>query len=76
MHESIYIPGKSTVFFKGYFFVYILFSPYLHIMDPAKEDAIYNERFVRIICIGAGASGICLAYKLKRSFVNFSLVVK
>ncbi|KAI1121651.1 FAD/NAD(P)-binding domain-containing protein [Nemania abortiva] len=44
-------------------------------MDPVKEDAIYNERFVRIICIGAGASGICLAYKLKRSFSNFSLTV-
>ncbi|KAI1305542.1 FAD/NAD(P)-binding domain-containing protein [Xylaria venustula] len=44
-------------------------------MDPVKEDAIYNERFVRIICIGAGASGICLAYKLKRSFSSFSLTV-
>ncbi|KAF2178052.1 monooxygenase [Zopfia rhizophila CBS 207.26] len=44
-------------------------------MDPTKEDAIYNERFVRVICIGAGASGICLAYKLKRSFTNFSLTI-
>lgn len=66
----------STILFKGHSIVHTLFSPFLHIMDPAKEDAIYNERFVRIICIGAGASGICLAYKLKRSFSNFSLTVK
>ncbi|KAI1855661.1 hypothetical protein JX266_000526 [Neoarthrinium moseri] len=44
-------------------------------MDPAEKDAIHNERFVRIICIGAGASGICLAYKLNRSFTKFSLTV-
>lgn len=44
-------------------------------MDPAREDAIYDERFVRIVCVGAGASGICLAYKLKRSFSKFSLTV-
>ncbi|KAI0152086.1 FAD/NAD(P)-binding domain-containing protein [Hypoxylon sp. NC0597] len=44
-------------------------------MEPAKEDAIHNERLVRIICVGAGASGICLAYKLKRSFSNYSLTV-
>ncbi|KAI1259174.1 FAD/NAD(P)-binding domain-containing protein [Xylariaceae sp. FL1019] len=44
-------------------------------MDPAKEDAIYNARFVRIVCVGAGASGICLAYKLKHHFQDFSLIV-
>ncbi|KAF2801811.1 FAD/NAD(P)-binding domain-containing protein [Mytilinidion resinicola] len=30
---------------------------------------------MRIIVIGAGASGLCLAYKLQRSFENFSLKV-
>ncbi|RFU26005.1 hypothetical protein B7463_g10330, partial [Scytalidium lignicola] len=36
---------------------------------------IHTERPMRIICIGAGASGLCLAYKLQRSFETFSLVV-
>lgn len=36
---------------------------------------IHAERHMRIICIGAGASGLCFAYKLQRSFMNFSLVV-
>ncbi|KAL4949639.1 monooxygenase [Aspergillus filifer] len=44
-------------------------------MDPLREEAIYNERTVKIICIGAGASGLCLAYKLQRSFTNFELTV-
>jgi ribulose 1,5-bisphosphate synthetase/thiazole synthase len=43
-------------------------------MDPQKEDAIHQEREIRIICIGAGASGLCFAYKFQRSFRNFSLV--
>ncbi|KAL1877948.1 hypothetical protein Daus18300_002302 [Diaporthe australafricana] len=44
-------------------------------MDPAREEAIYNERQVKIICVGAGASGLCLAYKLQRSFRKFSLTI-
>ncbi|RAL13173.1 flavin-containing monooxygenase [Aspergillus homomorphus CBS 101889] len=44
-------------------------------MDPRKTDAIHNERFVKIICVGAGASGLCLAYKLQRSFRQFSLTI-
>lgn len=44
-------------------------------MDPSREDAIHNERFVKIICIGAGSSGLCLSYKLQRSFRNYSLTV-
>ncbi|KAI0161724.1 monooxygenase [Hypoxylon sp. FL1284] len=44
-------------------------------MDPLQQNAIYNERFVKVICVGAGASGIILAYKLKRSFTNYSLTV-
>ncbi|KAI6088043.1 FAD/NAD(P)-binding domain-containing protein [Hypoxylon rubiginosum] len=44
-------------------------------MDPLRENAIYNERFVKVICVGAGASGILLAYRLKRSFNNYSLTI-
>ena len=36
---------------------------------------IHVERPMRIICVGAGASGLCFAYKLQRSFQNFSLTV-
>lgn len=43
------------------------------------EDAInrpmYHERYMRVICIGAGASGLVLAYKLQRSFEKYSLTV-
>lgn len=45
-------------------------------MDPVREEAIHNERHVKIICVGAGASGLCLAYKLQRSFRNYSLTVR
>ncbi|KAF4467927.1 sterigmatocystin biosynthesis monooxygenase stcW [Fusarium albosuccineum] len=44
-------------------------------MDPLKEDAIHHERFVKIACVGAGVSGLCLAYKLRRSFENYSLTI-
>ncbi|PGH28267.1 hypothetical protein AJ80_00158 [Polytolypa hystricis UAMH7299] len=36
---------------------------------------IHTERHMRIIVCGAGASGLCFAYKLQRSFKNFSLNV-
>ena len=36
---------------------------------------INEERDLKIICIGAGASGLLLAYKLQRSFERFELVV-
>ncbi|KAH0845713.1 putative sterigmatocystin biosynthesis monooxygenase stcW [Fonsecaea pedrosoi] len=36
---------------------------------------IHSERHMRIVCIGFGASGLCFAYKLQRSFSNFSLTV-
>ncbi|KAF8240258.1 FAD/NAD(P)-binding domain-containing protein [Tricholoma matsutake] len=39
------------------------------------QDHICKERHMKIICIGAGASGLLLAYKLQRSFNNFSLVL-
>ncbi|KAI9812936.1 MAG: hypothetical protein M1827_004454 [Pycnora praestabilis] len=36
---------------------------------------VHTERPVRVICIGAGASGLCFAYKIQRSFDNFTLTV-
>jgi ribulose 1,5-bisphosphate synthetase/thiazole synthase len=36
---------------------------------------IHAERHVRIICVGAGASGLLFAYKLQRHFSNFSLTI-
>ncbi|KAF4120115.1 putative flavoprotein CzcO associated with the cation diffusion facilitator CzcD [Geosmithia morbida] len=36
---------------------------------------IHSERHVRIICVGAGASGLLMAYKLQKHFGNFSLVL-
>jgi hypothetical protein len=39
------------------------------------RDPIYKERHIKIICIGAGASGLLFAYKLQRSFNNFSLIL-
>ncbi|KFZ00448.1 hypothetical protein V498_00072 [Pseudogymnoascus sp. VKM F-4517 (FW-2822)] len=39
------------------------------------DGPINAERHVNIICVGAGASGLLLAYKLQRHFQNFSLTV-
>ncbi|CAK7232829.1 hypothetical protein SBRCBS47491_008401 [Sporothrix bragantina] len=36
-------------------------------------EPIHHERHMRIVVVGAGASGLCFAYKLQRSFRNFSL---
>jgi hypothetical protein len=36
---------------------------------------IHLERPVKIICIGAGASGLLFAYKIQRHFENFDLKV-
>jgi hypothetical protein len=36
---------------------------------------IHCERHVNIICVGAGASGLLLAYKLQKHFNNYSLTV-
>ncbi|KAI1394479.1 FAD/NAD(P)-binding domain-containing protein [Hypoxylon trugodes] len=38
-------------------------------------DIIRAERHMKITCIGAGASGLCFAYKLQRSFDNFTLTI-
>ncbi|KAH9479351.1 Putative sterigmatocystin biosynthesis monooxygenase stcW [Psilocybe cubensis] len=39
------------------------------------SQPIHHERRLKVICIGAGASGLLLAYKLQRSFRNFELVI-
>ena len=44
-------------------------------IKPPQEAVIHTERPMRIICIGAGPSGLILAYKLQRSFTNFSLTL-
>ena len=36
---------------------------------------IHAERHVNIICVGAGASGLLMAYKLQKHFTNFTLTV-
>lgn len=42
---------------------------------PRSKRPIHAERHMRIACIGAGASGLLLAYKLQRSFDSFELVL-
>lgn len=44
-------------------------------MEPLRCESIYVERPVKVICIGAGASGLLLAYKLNKHCRNFELTV-
>ncbi|KAF9485456.1 FAD/NAD(P)-binding domain-containing protein [Pholiota conissans] len=39
------------------------------------DKPIHEPRQLKVICIGAGASGLLLAYKLQRSFEKFELTV-
>ncbi|KAK2745565.1 hypothetical protein FQN57_003690 [Myotisia sp. PD_48] len=39
------------------------------------QRPIHSERHVRVVCVGAGASGLLLAYKLQKHFSNYSLTV-
>jgi len=50
--------------------------------DRAADDVkrrmggpIHQERHVKIICVGAGASGLLFAYKIQRHFENFDLTI-
>ena len=43
--------------------------------DFSAQKPIHEPRHVKVICIGAGASGLVLAYKLQRSFSNFELII-
>ncbi|KJA23554.1 hypothetical protein HYPSUDRAFT_66239 [Hypholoma sublateritium FD-334 SS-4] len=38
-------------------------------------NPIHEPKHLKIICVGAGASGLLLAYKLQRSFDNFELMI-
>ena len=42
---------------------------------PRLASPIHHERHLRVACIGAGASGLLLAYKVQRSFDNFTLTL-
>lgn len=46
-------------------------------LDASRRLAgpIHAERHIRIICVGAGASGLLMSYKLQKHFQNFSLRV-
>lgn len=57
-------------------------SEHANVNDSAKEDdpprlknPIHAERHMRVVCVGAGASGLLIAYKLQRSFNNFNVVL-
>jgi len=46
--------------------------------DQARKrlgGPIHAERHIDIICVGAGASGLLMAYKLQKHFSNFTLTV-
>ncbi|KAH0845024.1 hypothetical protein AYO21_04055 [Fonsecaea monophora] len=43
--------------------------------QPGGSQPIKAQRHLRVICVGAGASGLLFAYKLQRSFDDFSLVL-
>ncbi|KAF9565887.1 FAD/NAD(P)-binding domain-containing protein [Agrocybe pediades] len=42
---------------------------------PRLSRPIYDARRLKVIVIGAGCSGLLIAYKLQRSFENFELVL-
>ncbi|KAJ5745469.1 flavin-binding monooxygenase [Penicillium odoratum] len=45
-------------------------------MDHRKLGSIYQpQRKLKVICIGAGASGLLLAYKIQRHFDDFELKI-
>lgn len=50
-------------------------APVAPVRSSRLTKPVYDERRVRVLCIGAGASGLLLAYKLQRSFENVDLVL-
>lgn len=43
--------------------------------DYVINDKVHSDPdFIRAICVGAGASGLCLAYKMKLRMSNYELV--
>jgi cation diffusion facilitator CzcD-associated flavoprotein CzcO len=46
------------------------------LQGPRRLDGpIHAERHVNVICVGAGASGLLMTYKLQKHFSNYSLTV-
>ncbi|KAM0367794.1 hypothetical protein ACHAPY_011639 [Fusarium culmorum] len=43
--------------------------------NKCRDTPIHANRHLRVICIGSGASGLHLMYKMKREFTNVSLDV-
>ncbi|KAF2841023.1 FAD/NAD(P)-binding domain-containing protein [Patellaria atrata CBS 101060] len=43
--------------------------------DKRLRGPIHAERHVRVVVVGAGASGLLMAYKLQRHFDNYSVTV-
>lgn len=50
-------------------------SPEEHNATRRLNGPLHTERHIRIICVGAGASGLLMAYKLQKHFSNFSLQI-
>ena len=44
-------------------------------LERRANAPIHLERRIRIICIGAGASGLLFAYKAQRHFRNIELTI-
>jgi ribulose 1,5-bisphosphate synthetase/thiazole synthase len=40
-----------------------------------EENVLGHSRPIRVICIGAGATGLDLAYKMERHLKNFDLQI-
>ncbi|KAF9562680.1 FAD/NAD(P)-binding domain-containing protein [Agrocybe pediades] len=50
-------------------------SPPTNVEHPRLSKPIHDSRRLKVIAIGAGCSGLLIAYKLQRSFENYELVV-
>ena len=58
-------------------------APTLNAVEPTKSihasmgftHPIHEERPMRVVTIGAGASGLLMAYKLQRNFAKFEHVI-
>ena len=44
-------------------------------LERRANAPIHSERRVKVICIGAGASGLLFAYKAQRQFRNLELTI-
>jgi cation diffusion facilitator CzcD-associated flavoprotein CzcO len=43
--------------------------------NPWWDKPIHDQKFLKVICVGAGASGLLFAHKMQRSFENFELTL-